>query len=304
MPIEVPSDAHNPYFTLTANHVKQATLTVDLASYVEAHREHGRQSPEYQTIRNDLVNYTSVLLAGGLWMSIREALTEGLEEDEKNAIENTPANKMLENNFTEILKNSIDVALDDYYESGKEAHVTLGIDIDNTTSPDLTAISITDSGSGFPKAFRDKVETLEGRTRYMQEEEGSKKRARPDRAEYFGGRGLGLRHFAANEQGLLLEFANTRKMDETPKEANLCFRNGTDATGQITGAQIVLTTSNVYQPKTVVMREALQAERDKGPSPVSVAHSGLGGLQIDTEFDDDEAYDGSGSGPGSAPGKK
>ncbi|MCH9756251.1 MAG: hypothetical protein K0U37_03525 [Gammaproteobacteria bacterium] len=266
------------FFKPIQSGLKQAKVSFDLGPYVNAYQQ-GRNSPQYQQIRAELFTQLTGVVGDLHWEDILNKATEGLEIEEAENIRNSPAAEMIDYSFVEILKNSLDEALAGYYETEGErpASITLTIDIDNETNPNQVSIKITDSGRGFPDDFLAQVQTAEARDAYIHESGSfSQKAEHDDRAESFGGRGRGLRIFAAAEQNLTLDtsgiYEDTRADPPPTIASSLMFDNQLDDEGHIIGAEIILTTP---MPS-------------RGATPVSIAETGtIAGISSDNEADNE-----------------
>lgn len=96
----------------------------------------------------DKLTYSSANL---YWDNILSLSTQGLSQEQQDAIFESPAVKILEEHFIEILMNSIDETLQAHYANRTLSPLMeMKISIDNKTNPNMVAICITDNGRGFP----------------------------------------------------------------------------------------------------------------------------------------------------------
>ncbi len=198
------------------------------------------------------------LLGATIWMDVLDEATHALPEEQRHAIEKSPAATMMSESFLELLKNSVGEAIERYYDSGKEipAEITLSLDIDTASNPREVVMQVTDSGRGFRnKAFLEEINTEQGQKDYVDKSHGSERAIPSDRPPLFGGQGRGLRILIADKDGDALEESGRVKRYEKPEVSHIAFGNARDERGHIKGAQITLTTS--IEPRELLVNKAL-----------------------------------------------
>ncbi len=280
-------------FDIASEHLKQATITVDLKPYVQAYATNRKK---YQKIRSDFEDKLSALSGDIHWINLLEAAVQNLPPEQREKIKNSRAVEILEFSFVEILKNSMDEALDGFYEDNLPAHTTITLEIDDESDPDNIMVTVTDTGRGFDKEkFLDKVTTPEARQKFIEEHRGSKKRDKTeneeeqDRAEPFGGRGRGLRILAAEAENITLENSGIHSQNRSANTSPLIFENKLDEAGRIKGASITVispSTSRAPSPEDIV-EDTTERSRELKQDLHTIINPGE--LTLDTDsFNTDE----------------
>ncbi|MDF1828138.1 MAG: hypothetical protein P1U39_07645 [Legionellaceae bacterium] len=289
------------FIHMTANSSGRVDITLDLSAYIEAFETAGRVT--FKNVSEDIHAQLTGIPGQMHWEEALSLATQHLTPEQHDAIENSPAAKMMNNSFIEIIKNSMDESIAKYYDSNRreKPRIQLALDLD-TSNPKQISIQITDSGRGFPSSFLDNVSTQKNRDTYVNTSRGSDKEKKRDRPPLFGGQGRGLRILIAEEEGDVLERSGKRTRRFTkPEISSVEFNNVTDQYGRVQGAQITVTTS--LEPREMLswkankIKQQLQQEMRENatPSPtdsIATTHESIGSSRgptpmLDLEFLDD-----------------
>ncbi|MDF1683354.1 MAG: hypothetical protein P1U36_01730 [Legionellaceae bacterium] len=306
------------FIRMKANASGHINITLDLSSYINAYEKaYGSQISESDDQTKTVAEFKKIShnihkqldgISGQIhWIDALEIATHNLEPSHQDAVAASPAARMMDNSFIEIIKNSMDECVTKYYDSNKVAKpcIQLAMDIDNTSNPEQVSIQITDSGRGFPDAFLHKVSTPSNRDTYVNTSRGSPKEKCKNRPPLFGGQGRGLRILIADEEGDMLGHLGQRIHRFTkPEISSVEFNNLMDINGHVQGAQITVTTS--IEPREDLslrihkIKEQLQDNRRSNatPSPtdsVATTHESTSSRDsppmLDLGFLDDEDQD-------------
>lgn len=284
-------------------------ITLNLSPYINAYEKahspsvgdrhnHSIANTEFNQLKNDMHEQLDGISGQMHWINALSLAIQDLEKTQQATIEASPAANMMENSFIEIIKNSMDEAVSNYYDHNQEPVITLSLDIEHTRKPNLISIQITDSGHGFPQSFLEKVGSPEARATYVNASRGSNRAQHNDRPPLFGGQGRGLRILIADENGDVLEHAKRIHRFTKPDVSIVKFSNAVDNNANIRGAQITVETSITPREELVhifsKMKEGFHDEVIKDPtdsqattqnsSPLTV---GASPLTIDLNFMDE-----------------
>ncbi|MDF1683353.1 MAG: hypothetical protein P1U36_01725 [Legionellaceae bacterium] len=290
------------YISMESTSSGQVDITLNLSFYIEAYEKaYGYQRSPGKSQADAIAKFKqqSLELSGQLtgltgqmhWLDALRLATEDWEPSQQDAVAQSPAARMMDNSFIEIIKNSMDEVISMHYDSTprKPPIIQLTLKIDNTSYSNQISIQITDSGRGFPDSFLDKINTPSRRATYVNASRGSNKTTHHDRPPLFGGQGRGLRILIADENGDALERSGQRvHRFIKPEISSVEFINALDAFGHCRGARITVTTS--IEPREEYIAEAIPQEKNHitEPSP-KFSLSFLSGLNISTE--DDQSND-------------
>jgi hypothetical protein len=276
------------FIRMEVNSSGRVNINLDLNHYINTYEKaYGAHVPvgpaqataitEFKELLLEMYQHLDGVQGGTYWINALSLATQHLEKAEQDAIKASPASKMMDNSFIEIIKNSMDQVISMHYDSHQRQEPTiqlsLDINVDQTFHPTLISIRMTDSGHGFPEEFLDKVSTKKSRDTYVNTSRGSHKEQDDDRPPLFGGQGRGLRILIADEDGDVLERSGTRIHRFTkPEVSSVKFANAQ-------GAQITVTTS--MEPRTEFAEKAnkikadLRAYTTASPDSVATTHESI-----------------------------
>jgi len=236
-------------FKIVPHSDTSATLAIELKPYTDAYhalKANQISNQQYAEKHAELIHGVERIHAEELWEDLFKHTTHNMDAAAKQAILETPAYFFMQQQFVELLKNSIDALLAPHMNththtnSGDDIlHLTLNIENDD---PNEITLTLTDNATGFPSEFLGKIATKITRehTDYYQTR-GSHKYGGKDNL-LIGGAGKGLRMLAA-----LVDHGEkiTGPMDREaycniPQKSNLVFSNKTQPEH---GAVISITTS-------------------------------------------------------------
>jgi hypothetical protein len=273
------------FIRMKANASGHVNITLDLSLYIETYEKaYGVSRPvgpeqddaitQFERLTIEMYGQLEGVLGQIHWIDALDLATQNLEQSQKDDIAQSPAARMMDNSFIEIIKNSMDECVSRYYDSNHSVKpmMQLGLDVDNTSNPDQVLIQITDAGRGFPDSFLSKVNTQQNRDTYVNTSRGSQKQKQMDRPPLFGGQGRGLRILIAAEDGDVLERSGKRIHRFTkPEVSSIEFDNIIDTSGHVQGAQITVTTSIEPQEELVwkasKIKEQLHADMRVNATP-------------------------------------
>ncbi|HBI22329.1 MAG TPA: hypothetical protein DDY37_07100 [Legionella sp.] len=284
-----------------------AMLSVDLAPYVAAYH---RSANDYIAIRNALIHALTEFSGYELWNKMIEHASIGLPLEKANEVLESSIHAVLQEQFVEVIKNSMDEAIKQHYMNGRSLTVEIVLTLDVSDPNHLTA-TLTDNGPGFHPAFLKATETPENQMRYIDSTEKNKeKRPHLHQAELFGGRGRGLRIlFADFLNGDALE-SRYKKRHHTDRPPSTIQLHNDSITG---GAALTLTTVSKALSNTLLQAEQKATNRkfvdrfrsiisDSAPCRASTAETGtrdvytskkspaplsIRTLSVDTDVSDD-----------------
>ena len=185
------------FFTITSKEPIgscRAELKIDLTQYKQARSPQFDSSAKVMLLEEserELLTYLSSFHAPMFWQNMLKQATLGLEEKHKKMIQQAPVSKILEKNFIELVKNTLDVAI-----MTDSLTISLFMEIDYKSHNEQLTVRLYDTGNGFPLALIDKLSTKEGCRDYM-DDKGSNKKS----ASLTGGAGKGLRRLLAMMNG-------------------------------------------------------------------------------------------------------
>lgn len=267
------------FIRMKGNASGHVNITLDLSLYIETYEkayggrlvgpEQDDAITQFELLTIEIYRQLEGVLGQMHWLDALDLATQNLEQSQKDDIAQSPAARMMDNSFIEIIKNSMDECVSRYYDSNHSVKpmMQLGLDVDNTSNPDQVLIQITDAGRGFPDSFLSKVSTQQNRDTYVNTSRGSQKQKQMDRPPLFGGQGRGLRILIAAEDGDVLERSGQRIHRFTkPEVSSVEFDNIIDTSGHVQGAQITVTTS-IEPQKTANIKEQLHSVMRVGATP-------------------------------------
>lgn len=276
--------------SISPGHVE---ITLDLSLYIEGYEEaydpqitsgdnQKAAVAKFKKLSGDLSEQINGIPGQIHWFDALNLATQNLEQPQKNIIAQSPAARIMDKSFIEILKNSIDEAITMHYDSNFSIKpmIQLSLNIDHTSHPDCVSIQIIDSGRGFPESFLSQVRTQQARATYANTSRISNKLKRDNRPYLLGGKGRGLRILIADEDGDTLGHSGQRTHRFIKPEISLVeFANALDDQGNNQGAQITVTTSIAPRQKFVK-----SIQKDTGEKHLETAHSPNSSLQFSPNF--------------------
>lgn len=217
-------DRTNSYIRTNQIDLKKAELLIDLGPLLDAH---DHNTSEFDDLKIGFQFSFKRVHGEVMWCDLLAAATQGLNPEEFEKIEASPANTCLRKWFIEIVKNACDERILNHSEAGSSI-VRLNLVID-TTVPGKISMTLTDNGGGFSPAFLDKVSSPSLRDNYMRSP-GSQKERGP---HSFGGAGKGLRSLIAEvEHGADLDGCHIiKKYHIANLDPKITFDNSKDGSG-------------------------------------------------------------------------
>lgn len=135
--------------------------------------EEAAAKDEYLKLRHQIFKVFDQAHGGLLnWGDMFELATEGASDAIKKAIEESPAFDVVSESFNEILKNSVDAAIDHHMRSMKghflldTLEMKLKLTIDNTSQPDQISIRCEDNGK-FDLKFLKRMASVDKQKDYV-----------------------------------------------------------------------------------------------------------------------------------------
>jgi|GEM_PF-5872865 len=148
-------------FILMETHASgRVNITLDLSFYIEAYdKAYGRNKiigPEqhdaitqFELLTIEIYEQIEGLSGQMHWIDALDLATQNLEQSQKDAIAQSPAARMMDNSFIEIIKNSMDECVSIHYDSNHNVKpmMQLSLDIDNTSV--VSGIKARINGAGY-----------------------------------------------------------------------------------------------------------------------------------------------------------
>lgn len=241
------------------------TLEIDLSSYLNVFYKINTQgeaaSPVvkklFDELHEKLWNMNAEFLGSALFNEMLEKALEKYPETTQEEIQNSPACSLLHDSGREIIKNTIDVFLENHLKHN-DRQTTLQLNLNIEDLGDKVQVTFSDNGAGFNDVNQWSNEQKQ--LAYVSKHTYSQKKDNQVRG-LLGGGGFGIRHLI--HQILIGTTLSHRTQPIRPKnyEASMTFANGI---GVLKGAAIQITT----QKRPLI----LDNNRDVGNfSPISIS---------------------------------
>ena len=222
-----------------------ALVSIDATKYIDIFRKiNDTTTPDqatekqFKTLYKELTDETKSFTLDNLVLDLYDAILTQYNEDEQRQIKQSPAFNNLNSSCSELIKNTIDVFLQQLLadQSNENTHIFFQMHIE--LSDDKVSITFTDTGPGLRKEDLDEWKDEKNQLAYITKPRQSHKKSANIKG-LCGGSGYGMNQLICQTLTNNTLDSKTSRAKPQDFDAKMSFRNASDNFG---GAQIQITT--------------------------------------------------------------